>query len=178
MFTKVVDKLDHILERVIYFAIYVAGIITLIMAAVTTYGVFRRYALNDPEPYSYEIAIFCLICSVSLALPYIQRQGRNLRVDFVSNRFSPRLQGVLLDILVPLIALFYLVLLARESWRDAMYALSIGAKTYSAWGPPVGPMKLLVPIGVGLLCLVLIFQLIHGLLALRKRSREETVAGP
>jgi TRAP-type C4-dicarboxylate transport system permease small subunit len=98
LFKKSVDKLDHFLERVVYYAIYVGGVITLAMAFVTTYGVFRRYALNNPEPYSYEIGIFCLICSVSLALPYIQRQGRNLRVDFISNRLSPKVQGALLNI--------------------------------------------------------------------------------
>jgi len=178
LFKKSVDSLDHFLDRVVYYAIFAGGIITLVMALVTTYGVFRRYALNSPEPYSYEISIFCLIASVSLAIPYIQRQGRNLRVDFISNRFSPQIQGVLLNILVPLIALFYLVLLVWKSWGDAWYSLSIGDRTYSAWGPPVGPMKLFVPIGAGLLCLVLIAQLIHGLLALRKRSREETAAEP
>lgn len=178
MFKKSIDKLDHILERITYYAIYVAGIITLIMAVATTFGVFRRYALNDPEPYTYEIAIFCLISSVALALPYIQKEGRHLRVDFISNHFSPRIQGALLNILVPLIGLFYLVLLVWKSWDDAMYSLMIGARTYSAWAPPIGPMKLFVPIGVGLLCLVLIAQLIHGLLALRKSSRQETVAGP
>jgi TRAP-type C4-dicarboxylate transport system permease small subunit len=168
LFKKALAALDHILDRIVYYAIYIGGVITLLMAFVTTYGVFRRYALNSPEPYSYEIGIFCLISSVSLALPYIQRKGRNLRVDFVSNRLSSRVQGALLDILAPLLALFYLVLLVWKSLGDASYSLSIGERTYSAWGPAVGPMKLFVPVGVGLLCLVLIFQLIHGLLALRK----------
>jgi TRAP-type C4-dicarboxylate transport system permease small subunit len=176
LFKKVFSSLEHILDRIVYYAIYVGGVITLIMAFVTTYGVFRRYALNSPEPYSYEIGIFCLISSVSLALPYIQKQGRNLRVDFLSNRWSPQLQGAMLNIVTPLFALFYLGLLVWKSWGDALYSLGRGERTYSAWGPPVGPMKLCVPIGVGLLCLVLIFQLIHGFISLKKHSREETAA--
>ena len=175
MSKKAAETLDHVLERVVYYAIYVGGVVTLLMALTTTYGVVRRYALNAPEPYSHEIIIFCLIFSVALAIPYIQRQGRNLRVDFIANRFPPRVQAFILDIFVPLIALFYLVLLVWRSWGDAWYSLGIGEKTYSAWAPPVGPMKLLEPIGAGLLCLVLISQLIRGLLALRK-GREETVA--
>jgi len=129
-----------------------------------------RYAFHRPEHYTYEIGILCLISSVALSLPYIQRQSRNLRVDFVSSRFSPRVQGVLLNIFVPLLALFYLVPLVWNSLADASYSLSIGDRTYSAWGPPVGPMKLFVPIGVGLVCLVLIAELIHGLIALKKRQ--------
>jgi len=169
LFGKTLEKIDHIIERICYYAIYVAGGITLLMALATAYGVIMRYAFHRPEHYTYEISIFCLIASVCLSLPYIQRQGRNLRVDFVSNRFSPKVQGALLNIIVPLIALFYLVMLVWKSVGDAWHSLSIGERTYSAWAPPVGPMKLFVPIGAGLLCLVLIFQLIHGLLDLRKK---------
>jgi TRAP-type C4-dicarboxylate transport system permease small subunit len=174
---KAVEALDRVLERVVYYGIYVGGLATLLMALVTTYGVVRRYALNTPEPYSYEIAIFCLIFSVAFAIPYIQRQGRNLRVDFVANRFPPKVQAALLNIVVPLIALFYLVPLVWKSWEDAWYSLGIGERTYSAWAPPVGPMKLFVPVGAGLLCLVLVSQLIRGLIAL-KNGREDTAAAP
>jgi TRAP-type C4-dicarboxylate transport system permease small subunit len=169
LFKKAMQTLDHILERVTYYAIFVAGIITLLMACATTYGVVMRYVFHRPEHYTYEIGIFCLISSVTLSLAYIQRQDRNIRVDFISNRFSPYSQGVLLNIIVPLIGLFYVGLLVWKSFGDAWYSLSIGDRTYSAWGPPVGPMKLFVPIGAGLLCLVLIAQLAHGLIALKKR---------
>jgi TRAP-type C4-dicarboxylate transport system permease small subunit len=166
---KAMQTLDHIFERIVYYAIYVACLITLLMALATTYGVIMRYAFNRPEHYTYEIGIFCLISSVALSIPYIQRQGRNLRVDFIANRFSAKVQDAILNIFVPLLALFYLGPLVWKSWGDAWHSLSIGERTYSAWAPPVGPMKLLVPFGAGLLCLVLIFQLIHGVLALKKR---------
>ena len=169
MVKKAIRTLDNITDRIAHYSIYVAGVITLLMALVTTFGVVMRYAFDSPEHYSYEIGIFCLISSVSLALAYIQKQGRNLRVDFLSNFFPPKVQAALLNIFVPLIALVYLVLLVRESWGDALYSLSIAERTYSAWAPPVGPMKLIVPIGAGLLCIVLVSQLIHGLVALKKR---------
>jgi TRAP-type C4-dicarboxylate transport system permease small subunit len=172
LFMKFMRSLDHFIERGIYYIINLAGIITLVMAFVTTYGVFRRYALNSPEHYSYEIGIFCLISSVCLSLAYIQRQDRMLRVDFISGRFPPKVQGALLNILVPVIAMFYLVPLIWKSWQDAMYSLQIAERSYSAWAPPVGPIKLLVPIGAVLLCVVLISQLVHGINALRQPSRE------
>lgn len=178
MFKKAMRTLYNISERIVNYAMYIAGFITLLMALVTTFGVIMRYAFNSPEHYSYEIGIFCLISSVALALPYIQRQGRNLRVDFVSNYFPPKAQAVLLNIVIPLIALAYLVPLVWKSWGDAWYSLSISERTYSAWAPPVGPMKLIVPIGAGLLCIVLISQLIRGLVALKENSSEEKVKPP
>jgi TRAP-type mannitol/chloroaromatic compound transport system permease small subunit len=172
LFKKQMQRLDHIIERVAYYAIYVAGIITLLMALVTTYGVVRRYALDVPEPYSYEIGIFCLISSVCLSLAYIQRQDRNLRVDMVSNHFNAKGQGLLLNIIVPLIAMSYLITLVWQSLKDALYSLQVGERTYSAWGPIVYPIKLLVPIGAALLCIVLISQLVRGIHALTTKSTE------
>ena len=162
--------LDNVIERVAYFSIYIAGVITLLMAFVTTYGVIMRYVFRNPEHYSYEIGILCLISSVCLSLAYIQRQGRNLRVDFVANFFPLKVQGIMLNIVVPLIALFYVVLFARESLGDALYSLSIGERTYTAWALPKGPMKLLIPIGAGLLGIVLVAQLIRGLVDLKKKQ--------
>ena len=173
MFKKAIRTLDDIINRIANYSIYIAGVITLLMALVTTFGVVMRYAFNSPEHYSYEIGIFCLISSVCLALAYIQKQGRNLRVDFLANFFPRKVQFAVINVFVPFIALFYLVLLVRESWGDAMYSLSIAERTYSAWAPPVGPMKLLVPIGAGLLCIVLLAQLINGLVVLIKGNAGE-----
>jgi TRAP-type C4-dicarboxylate transport system permease small subunit len=173
LFLKAFEKIDHILERVSFYAIFAAGIITLIMATATTYGVFTRYVLHHPEHYTYEISIFCLISSVCLSLAYIQKEGRNLRADYFSNRFQLRGQNVILNIIVPIVGLPYIVPLVWKSWQDAWYSLSIAERTYSAWGPPVGPIKLMVPIGMSLLCLILIAQLIQGIINLVKNSYEK-----
>jgi TRAP-type C4-dicarboxylate transport system permease small subunit len=161
---------DNILDHITKYAIYIAGFITLLMALVTTFGVVMRYVFKNPEHFTYEIAIFCLISSVALSLAYIQRQSRNIRVDFVSNYFPPKVQEILLGIVVPLIALGYLVPLVCTSWEDAWYSLSIGQRTYSAWGPYVGPFKLFIPVGAGLLCIVLISQLIRGIIDLTRKQ--------
>jgi TRAP-type C4-dicarboxylate transport system permease small subunit len=173
LFIKIFEKVDHILERVTYYAIYVSGIITLFMACSTTYGVFTRYVLHRPEHFTYEIAIFCLISSVCLSLAYIQREGRNLRADYFSNRFQLRGQNIILNIFVPLVGLPYVLPLIWKSWQAAWYSLSIAERTYSAWAPPVGPIKLMIPIGMSLLSLILIAQLIQGFINLIKNSYEK-----
>jgi len=168
---RMMQILDRILDRIVLYAMYIASVITLIMAFTTTYGVLRRYAFNDPEHYSYEIGIFCLISSVCLSLAYIQRKDRNLKVDLISNHYPPKFQGIFFNILVPTIALTYLVTLVWRSLDDAVHSFQIGERTYSAWGPPVFPIKILVPIGAALRCVVLISQLVRGFYALRNSSR-------
>jgi TRAP-type C4-dicarboxylate transport system permease small subunit len=173
-FIKVFEKADRVLERISYYAIYIAGIITLLMACATTFGVVMRYIFRRPEHFTYEISIFCLISSVTLSLAYIQRHGRNLRADYFSNRLSPKGQNIMINIIIPLVALPYILPLIWKSIEAAVYSLSIGERTYSAWAPPVGPIKLMVPIGATLLSLILIAQIIQGIVNIIKNSYEKT----
>jgi TRAP-type C4-dicarboxylate transport system permease small subunit len=174
---KVAQTLDRILERVCYAFVYISGVMALLMACLATYGVIRRYAFNDPEKYSYEISIMFLLVGVVLALPYIQRVERNIRVDFIVNRLPAGVQAVLGYIVFPLLALFYIVPLTWKSWENSWYALQVGERSYSSWAPLVGPIKVMVPICAALLSLVLIAQLCRGVYSLVESSRKKKEAG-
>ena len=71
LFKKVMRTLDHIIERISYYGVYASGLMAVIMAVLVTYGVFRRYVLNNPEPYSYEISTMLLLFGIVFALSLI-----------------------------------------------------------------------------------------------------------
>ncbi len=169
MFKKAMQTLDRIIERISYFGVYASGVMAVIMCFLATYGVLRRYAFNRPEPYSYELSTIFLMVGIVLALPYIQRRGRHLRVDILANRFPTNIGYILLNILGPVMALFYLVPMTWQSWVDAHYSLIVGERSFSAWAPPYFPIKVWIPIGVGVLCLVLFAQLCRGIYLLKER---------
>jgi TRAP-type mannitol/chloroaromatic compound transport system permease small subunit len=170
LFKKAMQTLDRIIGRVSYIGVYISGLMAVIMCFLAFYGVLRRYALNRPEPYSYELSTIFLLVGIVLAIPYIQRVGRHLRVDILANRFSETVQAILLDLLAPILALFYLVPMTWKSWENAWYSLQVGEKSFSAWAPPYFPIKVWIPIGVGMLCLVLLAQLIRGIYSLATKT--------
>jgi TRAP-type C4-dicarboxylate transport system permease small subunit len=163
------QTIDRIIERTSYVGVYIGGMMVLIQAFLATYGVIRRYMFHNPEPYSYELSTIFLLTGIVFALPYIQRADRNLRVDMLSIRFPVWAQAFLLDILTPLLALFYLGIMTWQSWVNAWYSLKIGERSFSVWAPPLFPIKVWVPIGVGLLCIVLIAQLCRGIYFSKER---------
>ena len=173
LFKKIMQTLDRTIERAGYIALLISGILILVMAWLSAYGVTRRYALNDPEPYSYQISTIFLVACVVLAIAGVQRLGRNLRVDFVANRLSKNVQDVLINIVCPILALFYVVILTWQSWDTAWYSLQIGETSQSAWEEPLWPTKLAVPIGAGLLSFVLLAQLSRGVTSLIQRIRKK-----
>ena len=172
MVKRVIQILDRTIERAGNIALLISGILIMIMAWLSTYGVTRRYALNDPEPYSYEISTIFLLACVVLAIAGVQRMGRHLRVDFVANHLPEGIQDILLNIVGPMLALFYVVILTWQGWDTAWYSLQIGETSQSAWEEPLWPTKIAVPIGAGLLCLVLIAQLSRGVASLIQRIKK------
>ena len=75
-------------------------------------------------------------------------------------------------------ALFYVGVITWQSWNNTIYSMRIGETSQSSWEEPLFPIKLLVPIGMGLLCMVLIAQLSNGIISLIKaikgRQHERT----
>ena len=78
-----------------------------------------------------------------------------------------------MDILTPVLGLFFVVVVTWKSWENAFYSMGIGETSQSSWEEPLFPIKFLVPIGMGLLCLVLAAQLTRGVATLARFIKEK-----
>jgi TRAP-type mannitol/chloroaromatic compound transport system permease small subunit len=170
-------KLDNIIERVGNWGLLSSGLIITVMSLLSVYGVARRYLFHNPEPYSYELSTLFLAASGVLAVSGLQRYRRHLRVDFCANYFSPVLQVTLLDIVGPLLALFYVSIMVWQSWNNAIYSFGVHETSQNAWEEPIWPIKLIIPITLFWLCLVLLAQIVHGAITLKKGNVKPPVIG-
>ena len=75
----------------------------------------------------------------------------------------------MLNVVGPLLGLVFCSVLTWEGWTVAMYSLEIGERSMSVWAVPLFPVKILIPAGYGLLCLVLVLKIIRGFLSFGKR---------
>jgi TRAP-type C4-dicarboxylate transport system permease small subunit len=164
--SKVIRAVDSVIERAGNLFLIVSGLMLVVMVLLATYGVVRRYIFDSPEPYSYELSMVFMVWSFIFAVAALERQRRHIRVDFVSGRLPAKGQGILLDIIAPILGLFYCSLLTWQGWQVAMFSLSIDEVSSSAWAIPLFPVKILVPVGYGLLCLVILTILFHGVASL------------
>ncbi len=163
MIAKIAHKLEHLIGRASQFLLILSGILVLLMAWVVTYGVIKRYVFHAPDPYTYEIStMFLLFCGV-LAVAAVEKMDRHVRNDMISSRFPEGVQRILLKIIFPFFALIFVVLLTWKSGGNALYALRIGQVSASPWAVPLAPIKFVIPVGYGLLCLVLIGKICHGI---------------
>ncbi len=174
MLKKIFLTIDQVIERVGNWGLVSSGVLILLMAFLSTYAVGRRYLLNNPEPYSYELSTIFLTACVVLAVSGLQRYKRHLRVDFIANFLPQDVQTILLDIVGPLLALTYVSIITWQSWDNALYSFNIGETSQSVWEEPLYPTKFLIPIGMFWLVLVLLAQISSGFINVLKANKNET----
>ena len=164
------SRIAAIIGRISEGLLAASGVMILLMAFAATYGVARRYVLNNPEPYSYEISMMLLLWCFVLSVAALQRHQRHLRGDFILNRLPGSVRFFVNDILSPLLALLCGAVLAWKGWEAAMFSLKIGERSMSSWSEPLFPVKVVIPVGYALLFVVALTQFIRGIHALIRKS--------
>ena len=161
---KVFSALDTVINWVTDQFLLISGCLVAIMAFLSTYGVVRRYVFHSPEPYSYQIAMWCLLSCIVLSFPAMQKYRRNLRVDFIVSKFSTRGQYIFEYIVVPIVALAYVTIVVWKSGVFFWSSYQHHEVSQSVLREQLWPIKLLVSICYGWLGLVLVSQLVHGII--------------
>jgi TRAP-type C4-dicarboxylate transport system permease small subunit len=163
LFLKLLKILDKALDISSKGALLISGLLLLAMGFNVTYGVITRYVFNNPSVVAIEMTKILMIPALVLAVSYVQRNGRHLRVDFLSNRFPQVIQRILLEIAVPIMGLFVGYVLVWKGWVSMAYSFHLHETSFAIWEEPLWPVRLAIPIGYGLLCLIMIGQLCRGI---------------
>ena len=163
MFSRIASALDRSLELISKGALLFSGLLLMAMGFNVTYGVIKRYVFADPSIVAIELVKILMIPALVLAVSYVQRNGRHLKVDFLSLRFPEKVQYIIAEIAVPLMGLFVMYVMVWKSWVAAAYSIQINETSYSAWSEPLYPVKITIPIGYGLLFLVMVGQIARGI---------------
>jgi len=162
MLYRLARRITAVIGRLSSFFLMLAGFMILIMVFTATYGVVRRYVFNSPEPYSYEISMMFLLFSFVFAISAVERLGQKLRVDIITNRMPKKVQHFILSVLTPVLGIAFVSVLAYKGLESALYAFDIGEHSASAWKQPMGPIKVMIPVGYAVLLLVLVVKLVSG----------------
>lgn len=169
MVGRIFQFLGSLLDRITRLSWLFTGALIVLMAFVTVYGVVMRYIFKNPDPYAYEISYICMLACVVFSIAHTQRLGRHLRIDILDRYLSEAVRGIILNIVGPIVGLIFCIPLVWKTWEQAWFALQSG-QTTGTTGIPTFPMMVAIPVGVGLLCLVLIAQILRYLASLRTKD--------
>ncbi len=121
-----------------------------------------RYLLNSPTVWTNELTQMLFGVYGILSGGYIMAHRGHVNVDLLYSHFGRRTQAGL-DIVTSIV--FFIFTLALLYFGIDMAQESIGnlETTYSAWNPPIWPIKAAIPLGAGLLVLQGIVKLLQDI---------------
>jgi TRAP-type C4-dicarboxylate transport system permease small subunit len=129
-----------------------------IMMFSTTIDTILRYLFNTPIPGIFELNEVILVVCVFMGLAWCQAQRGHIRVIMLLVRLTPR-KALVLDTIVWVIAFAFVMILAIETWHDAVYAYSIKMFRWGKVQMPIWWARALVPIGLWLLCIQILLDI-------------------
>lgn len=145
LFVRYVDGFNRLVGQIAMQLLFVMG-------AVLLWSTLSRLILNEPVNWALEMSQFLLSAYYLLGGAYAMQRHAHVRMDLFYSRLPARKRAVT-DAITILCVIFFLGVLLYGGISSTNYALQYGQKNYSAWSPPLWPIKIAMTVGVFLMLL-------------------------
>ncbi|MFV0284271.1 MAG: TRAP transporter small permease subunit [Castellaniella sp.] len=144
-YVRWVDRSNRFIGR---FAMY----FVLVMMIGFLYSAFVRVAFNVYINWMMESAQFLLSAYYLLGGGYSMQIDAHVRMDLFYSRWSPRTRAMM-DMVTIWMVIAFLVFLLLGGISSTEYAIINNQRNYTAWAPPLAPIKLIMTFGIFMMLL-------------------------
>lgn len=166
-FMNGVTKLNEWVGRLIAYLIIPIFIFILI-------EVFLRYLFNAPTVWTNELTQMLFGAYTVLSGGYILAHRGHVNVDILHSMLPVKMRAIV-DIFTSLLFFIFVMAFGWFGYEMAKESIETWETSYSAWNPPIWPVKLAIPLGAGLLFLQGVVKLLQDIaIALGVEYRDPT----
>jgi TRAP-type mannitol/chloroaromatic compound transport system permease small subunit len=145
IYVRAVEAVNRVVGRIIMYMIFV-------MIGILLWSSVSRGFFGVSYIWVVEMSQFLLAGYYLLGGGYSLQLNAHVRMDLLYGRWSERGQAFA-DSLTAFFVVFYLVFLLLGGISSTEYAITYGQTNYSAWAPPLAPIKIVMTIGILLMLL-------------------------
>ncbi len=154
--------IDRAVRWVAYACASVATAMLVAIAGVVGYGVFVRYVLGAPEPWTDELVSYLLVYVVMLGAAEVIRRGDSITVDLLTTRLGPRWQRA-----VEIWGMAAVVVVASvwiySGWDMVAFSARIRMVSEGYLAVPLTWVQFAIPLGGALIALAALYRLVQAL---------------
>ena len=147
-FVRYVDVVNRTIGR---FAMY----LIIVMMGVLLFASISRGIFNVSHIWVVETAQMTMAAYYILGGGYSMQLDSHVRMDLLYGRWSLKTRAIV-DAIVGFSLIFYLIVLLYGAISSTQYAIEYGQKNYSAWAPPMAPIKIVMTFGIAMMLLQVI----------------------
>ncbi|MGW8194591.1 MAG: TRAP transporter small permease subunit [Desulforhopalus sp.] len=144
-YVRYVEALNRLIGK---FAMY----LVFAMMGILLFSAISRTFFNVPFIWAIEMAQFTMAAYYLLGGAFSMMLGAHVRMDVFYSKWSPKRRAAT-DVITIFFLVFYLVVLLVGGVSSTWYSLEYGQRNYSAWAPPVAPIKIIMVIGIFMMLL-------------------------
>ena len=141
----------------------------VILAFGTCYEVFVRYALGDPTSWAFDMSYLMYGAVFFMAGAYTLSRGGHVRADMFYRLWSDRTQATVELVLYVFFFFPGILALVVAGWGYGTESLRLReVSVNSPAGVPIWPLKMMIPVGAGLMALQGFAELMRCVQCLRE----------
>lgn len=125
------------------------------MMGILLWGALSRSVFDVPHIWVVEMAQMTMAAYYFLGGAYSVQLESHVRMDLLYGRWSLRTRAIV-DAVTGCCLVFYVIFLLYGGMSSTQYALEYGQKNYSAWAPPLAPIKIIMTFGIFMMLLQVI----------------------
>jgi TRAP-type C4-dicarboxylate transport system permease small subunit len=144
-YVRYIDAINRVLGFCIMY-------MALIMMGVLLFGSISRYVFRASFLWIIEMSQFLMAAYYLLGGGYSMQLDAHVRMDVLYERWKPKTRAFA-DSITAFCLVFYLICLVIGGIASSEYALKYGQTNYSAWAPPMAPIKIIMTVGIVLMLL-------------------------
>lgn len=144
-YVRFIDTISRIVGK---FAMY----LIFMMMGILLFAAISRTVFNVPHIWAVEMSQFTMAAYYMLGGGFSMLLGAHVRMDVLYGQWSPKKKATV-DAFTVFCLIFYLCVLLAGGISSTAYSLEYGQTNYSAWAPPVAPIKIIMVFGILLMLL-------------------------
>lgn len=163
---SIIDSISEWIGKVFSFLL-------LVLALIVGYEIFMRYVMNRPTVWVHEMSAMIFGTFIIMGGAFTARYDGHMGMDIVYGMLSARKRATL-DIISYFI--LFLPLLGVLIWKGGISAwnsILMLEHDSSQWGPPLYPLRSMLPIGAFLFLLQASAKMVRDIMVLFRRDNEE-----
>jgi TRAP-type mannitol/chloroaromatic compound transport system permease small subunit len=145
LYVRYVDAVNRVLGNIVMY-------LALVIMGVLLFGSLTRYVFNVPFVWIIEMAQFLMAAYYILGGGYSMQLDAHVRMDVFYERWKPKTRAFV-DSITAFFLVFYLTFMIYGGYSSTTYSLKYNQTNYSAWAPPMAPIKIIMTVGIVLMLL-------------------------
>jgi len=166
---QTVEKFINFVEKINIKIGKASSYLIFVFMMLMVFEVIARYFLQSPTNWVHEMCGQLFAAYIALTGGWVLYDKGHVAVDIIYQYFPEKVKN-LADIIVSLTALFMFVVLFWQGYKYAWHAIVTNQHSHTLFGPPMWPVKLMLPIGSLLFLLQIFADLARSITDFKKRS--------